>query len=288
MKLYKGSIRDNSEALEDRFGKPTPERITRFSSVPRFGGKSYTGDQILVRYCFPDSIVYGYISSGDRGDLVAPFMLVSVFERKYLEDVLRRDIQEKEKMLKDALPVVTYSFGSSVKWNEIPFPTIPGTSSSHGVNFLKEKVATLAGRPAPKGSHLIDRKAAIVVREQRVMGLRTMHVVICFNSFPNYEMHPLMTPQQYHPGLWDKSHGNWHTEHDAQLCNAYLIGELFPSANGKMELSTVANSGIPGMDQLAHKSFKVYTWETKDKYTKVHILGNNTIFIIKREKPKID
>jgi hypothetical protein len=91
MKLYNSTVRDSSDALAERFGKAPRDRITEFASVIRFGGKRHTGNQILIRYCFPHCIVYGYISSGDVG----PFMLVSVFERKYLEDVLRRDIQQK-------------------------------------------------------------------------------------------------------------------------------------------------------------------------------------------------
>ena len=67
-----------------------------------------------------------------------------------------------------------------------------------------------------------------------------------------------------------------------------LVGEMFPSADGKMEVSTVANS-VKGnwFLNIEHKSMKVYTWETAEKYT-VQVLDSNTIVVIKRDKPTID
>jgi hypothetical protein len=204
-----------------------------------------------------------------------------------LEEVLGRDIKRKEKLLQTARPVINYAFGATVKWSEIPFPKVVGTHAASGVNFFKEKIATLEGRSAPQGTQEIPGKPALFVREQTATGRRTMAITICFNSFPTYEMHSLTAPQELTPGLWFRSQGNWHVEHDAQLSNAYLVATMFPSADGKMSVSTVANPVITGMDGFAHKSFKIYTWETREKYT-VEVLGNNTIIIAKRDKPMID
>ena len=292
MKLYNSTMRDSSDALIERFGKAPPEQITEFASVLRPDGKTYTGEQILIRYCFPESIVYGYISSGARNlvalrsGVLGPFMLVSVFERKYLQDVFRRDIQQKEEMLEAARPVICYAFGTSLKWDAIPFPKVPGTTSGYGVNVLRENVASLEGRSAPQGT-TASGKPALLVREEKVTGRRTMLVIINFNSFPIFEMHPLTTPQAQEGGWWLRSQGNWHVEHDVQRCNAMLAGEMFPSADGKLEVSTVANRVITGMGGFAHETIKVYTWGTEEKYT-VEVLSNNTIVVIKRDKPTID
>ena len=301
MKMYNSTVRDSSDALVERFGKAPPERITEFGSVLRSDGNSYTGAQILIRYCFRQCIVYGYISSGEKfitGDLsrapAVPFMLVSVFDREYLEGVLRRDIQQKEHILEAARPVIFYAFGTSLKWDAIPFPKVDGTTSGYGVNHFKENVAKLDGREAPHGTQAqmqMRGKSAIFVREQTATGRRTMFVKIGFNSFPTFEMHTLTAPQANSKIGWLQwlpSRGNWHVEHDAQRCNAMLVGEMFPSADGKMEVSTVANS-VKGnwFLNIEHKSMKVYTWETAEKYT-VQVLDSNTIVVIKRDKPTID
>ncbi len=287
MKLYyKSAVRESSRALAERFGKVPPEQITEFASVLRpIGNNIYTGQQTLIRYCFSQCIVYGYISSGDR--LLEPFMTVSAFDRGYLEDVFRREIEQKQKILEAARPVIVYAFGDSLKWDSIPFPKVKGTTSVSGLNILKEKVALLEGRSAPQGTEEMPARIALSVREHKQTP-KAIAVTICFNSFPTFEMPPLTAARLQKEGLWVLSQGNWHVEHDAQKCNAMLAGEMFPSADGKIKTSTISNPVREDIGEVfAHKSYKVYSWETKEGYI-LDVLGNNTIAVVKRDKLRIE
>jgi len=220
-------------------------------------------------------------------------MAVSVFERNYLEDVLREDVRQKQQIFQASRPVIEYVFGDSLKWDAIPFPKVAGTILGHGSNATSwrakefvENAAILEGRSAPHGLEDIPIEAAIYVREHKTVAPRAISVSICFNSFPTFHIHPLTGPLPS-GGVWMRSFGNWHVEQEAQQCNAVLAEKMFPSNNGKMEVSTVSNAVIPGMDGYAHKSMKVYEWETEQKYT-LQVLHNNTIVIIQRDRLTID
>jgi hypothetical protein len=160
-----------------------------------------------------------------------------------------------------------------------------GTRAGFGVNMFREKIATLEGRSAPQGTQHLPDKTALSVRERTISGKRAMSVTIYFDSVPTYEMHPLTAPQKGE--WWFQSQGNCSVEHDAQLCNAYLIARMFPSADAKMRVSSEPNAVIRGMNGLTSYSFKVYSWETNERYI-VQVLGNNTIAVTKRDRPRID
>jgi hypothetical protein len=287
-KYYRASSRDNFDALVERFGKPISERTTHFASVRDRADSPASGEQTLIRYCFDHSIVYGYISTD--------FMSVTVFDRNYVEDVIRRDVIQKERLLSLSLPVVMYAFGDSLKWEDIPFPKMDGTQSSFSVNNgLKKKLALLEGRSAPQaGSNGNLFTPAIVVYEQEIPGAKHREVKINFNSFPSFERHPLTSPYERKDKSnhtnWVRSEGSWNVEHDAQLCNMILASQLFPPAMNDIAVSTVANGfgwRLAADFRLPHMSFNAYNWDTIQGYT-VSVLGNNSIAISKRERRKID
>lgn len=290
MKRFDLGARDAFDSLSERFGKADDNVVFRFDSVARPGGRSETGEQVLLRYGFPKCVVYGYVTSGDSSNFVGPYLLVSVFDREYLEKLLRHSAEQREKCLLAARTVADYVFGEDVKWDQIPFPKIAGTSASRaesGTSELGDNAASLEGRSAPCGYYAIapawKGTSAIFARELRAKGERTRVVIVSFNSFPDFDMHPLLGPLPGPFDVWQRSHGNWHLEHEAQCCNAQLAQQVFPPANDKVRRSTVANPLIRGMDGLAHKSFPMFTWETKDRL-EVRVLGNNTIMIFRRDR----
>jgi hypothetical protein len=292
MKWFDLPARDAFESLSERFGKAGEDDVFRFDSVTRPGGRSETGEQVLIRYCFPRCVAYGYVTSGDPNNLVRAYLLVSVFEREYLERLLCRNVEQRQEYLLAARAVVDHVFGEQVKWDQVPFPKVARTHmarADYGTNEVGENAASLEGRSAPCGYLTVGGTgtSAILAREHRADGQRTRTVTVSFNSFPDFDMHPLLGPLPGPFDVWQRSHGNWHLEHEAQLCNAHLARQVFPPAGDKVSYFTIANPLIRGMDGLAHKSFRAYTWETKDRL-EVRVLGNNTVMVSRRDRKPLD
>jgi hypothetical protein len=214
-------------------------------------------------------------------------MVVSVFDRTYLESVLQRDLQQKLEILQSSQATIDYTFGDDLKWDAIPLPKVKECRVETGFNLFEERIAALHGRNAPSATDHLPVSHALFVREQQPNGRRMLSVTICFNSFPEFEMHPLLAPRLEDKEIWLPSHGNWCVEHDAQRGTMLLVHELLPSIDGKMKTATSGNPSWNSWASPTHKSMRVYSWETRKKYT-VEVLCNNTIVISKRELPKLD
>lgn len=285
-KRFDGIPRDTEKDLVDRYGEPSHHRVIQFDSVPQANGRGVTGEHKLVRYFFPNTILYGFISTGIRANQMGPYLEVAIFDRNYLRRIIRSDLEQKVRLIEQSKSVIDWVLGfagslDKFDWEKIPFPQIKDGVVKQGANAFNERAAFLEGRSAPRSlTPTVPMKAAIFVHSPKNPDSRSIRVVICFNSFPEFEMHPLLAAREYMPNVWVPSGGLCSAENDAQRALVLWLLATFPANEKKLAAETVN-------DPISLLPRTLYQWETREGWT-VLVTGNNTVAISKREKRKFD
>jgi hypothetical protein len=280
-KRYYGTMKQNADALSDRFGRADPHHSFDLQPITRSGGRGsvFAGHQLLVRYSCPNAIVYGYISSNG-------FMSVTAYDRPYLLTVFRRDIEQKLTTLDAIKPVLTALNANPFLWEKIAFPTGRGLQSKFGRNDRQEPIATLYGKKALNGLASVPNNVAINLREYLQSGTRAVTIALSFNNFPDFEISSQLTPTLVEPATYlaTTSLGSWTTDHDSQKLNAMLLMEIFPPTSNTVAQKTALNKFA---EMLEYEQVNTYSWETKDQAV-VAIIDNNTITLTHHARKKID